>query len=42
MAKDPAALAAFDLRQDELSGALSRLMVVSERYPAPKANAAGQ
>lgn len=40
MAKDPAALAAFDQRQGELSGALSRLMVVSERYPELKANEA--
>ncbi|KML19827.1 MULTISPECIES: LemA family protein [Burkholderia] len=38
MAKDPAALAAFDQRQGELSGALSRLMVVSERYPELKAD----
>lgn len=38
MAKDPAALKAFDERQGELSGALSRLMVVSERYPDLKAD----
>ncbi|KML60487.1 LemA [Burkholderia cepacia] len=38
MAKEPAALAAFDRRQGELSGALSRLMMVSERYPDLKAD----
>jgi LemA protein len=38
MAKDPAALSAFDQRQSGLSGALSRLMVVSERYPELKAD----
>ncbi|MBN3787048.1 LemA family protein [Burkholderia sp. Ac-20353] len=40
MAKDPDALAAFDRRQGELSGALSRLMVVSEQYPQLKADTA--
>ncbi|OJA64495.1 hypothetical protein BGV68_01425 [Burkholderia ubonensis] len=38
MAKDPAALAAFDQHQGELSAALSRLMVVSEKYPELKAD----
>ncbi len=36
--KDPAALAKFQAAQGELGGALSRLMVVSERYPDLKAN----
>ena len=35
---DPAALQKFQAAQGELSGALSRLMVVSERYPDLKAN----
>ena len=35
---DPAALAKFQAEQGELGGALSRLMVVSERYPDLKAN----
>ena len=35
---DPAALAKFQAAQGELGGALSRLMVVSERYPDLKAN----
>lgn len=36
---DPAALSKFQQAQDALSGALSRLLVVSERYPDLKANA---
>ena len=36
--KDPAALAKFQAAQGELGSALSRLMVVSERYPDLKAN----
>ena len=39
---DPAAFAKFQQAQGELSGALSRLMVVSERYPNLKANQAFQ
>ena len=35
---DPAAFNRFQQAQGELSGALSRLMVVSERYPDLKAN----
>ncbi len=35
---DPAAMQRFQAAQGELSGALSRLMVVSERYPDLKAN----
>jgi len=35
---DPAALQKFQAAQGELSSALSRLMVVSERYPDLKAN----
>jgi len=35
---DPAAFARFQQAQDSLSGALSRLMVVVERYPDIKAN----
>lgn len=35
---DPQALAKFQQNQSELSGALSRLMVVAERYPDLKAN----
>ncbi len=35
---DPAALARFQAAQGELSGALSRLLVVAERYPDLKAN----
>ena len=35
---DPNAFAAFQQSQDQLSGALSRLMVVVERYPDLKAN----
>jgi LemA protein len=37
-AADPAKLAAFQQAQGELSGALSRLLVVSEDYPDLKAN----
>ncbi|MGH8029155.1 MAG: LemA family protein [Arenimonas sp.] len=37
-ATDPAKLAAFQKAQGELSGALSRLLVVSENYPDLKAN----
>src|SRR5690242_639383 len=36
---DPAKLAEFDKAQSQLSGALSRLLVVVERYPELKANA---
>jgi LemA protein len=36
---DPAAFAKFQQAQDALSGALSRLLVVVERYPELKANA---
>ena len=35
---DPAAFSKFQAAQGELSGALSRLMVVSEQYPSLKAN----
>jgi LemA protein len=35
---DPAAFARFQAAQDSLSSALSRLMVVVERYPELKAN----
>jgi LemA protein len=35
---DPAKLQQFDQAQSQLSGALSRLMVVSERYPDLKSN----
>jgi LemA protein len=35
---DPAAFARFQAAQESLSGALSRLMVVVERYPELKAN----
>ena len=34
---DPAALQKYQQAQEQLSGALSRLMVVVERYPDPKA-----
>jgi LemA protein len=37
-ANDPAKLAQFQAAQGELSGALSRLLVVSENYPQLKAN----
>lgn len=36
---DPAALQRFQQTQDQLSGALSRLLVTVERYPEIKANA---
>jgi LemA protein len=36
---DPAAFARFEQAQSQLSGALSRLMVVVEQYPELKANA---
>lgn len=36
---DPATLAQFQQAQDSLSGALSRLLVVAERYPDLKASA---
>jgi LemA protein len=35
---DPAKMAAFEKAQDQLKGALSRLMVVQEQYPDLKAN----
>src|SRR5688500_3384345 len=35
---DPAAFAKWQAAQDQLSGALSRLLVVVERYPELKAN----
>ena len=38
LARDPAALQKFQAAQGELSSALSRLMVVSERYPQLQAN----
>lgn len=38
LARDPAALQQFQAAQGELSGALSRLLVVSENYPNLKAN----
>jgi LemA protein len=37
---DPKKLAAFEAAQSKLSGALSRLLVVSENYPDLKASAA--
>src|SRR4249920_662769 len=37
-ANDPAKLAQFQAAQSELSGALGRLLVVSENYPNLKAN----
>lgn len=39
MLDDPGALAKFQAAQGELSGALSRLLVVSENYPQLKADA---
>ncbi len=42
LVNDPAAFAKFQAAQGELSGALSRLMVVSEQYPNLKANQAFQ
>ena len=38
MVRDPAAMAQFQQAQDQLSGALSRLLVVSERYPELRSN----
>jgi LemA protein len=38
LVNDPAALAKFEAAQGELSGALSRLMVVSENYPNLKSD----
>lgn len=38
LANDPEALKKFQAAQGELSGALSRLMVVAERYPELQAN----
>ena len=38
LANDPAALAKFEQAQGELGGALSRLLVVVEKYPDLKAN----
>jgi LemA protein len=38
LANDPAALAKFQAAQGQLTGALSRLMVVSENYPQLKAD----
>lgn len=40
MVNDPAAMAKFQAAQGEVSSALSRLMVVVERYPDLKANKA--
>ena len=40
MVNDPAAMVKFQAAQGEVSSALSRLMVVVERYPDLKANAA--
>ena len=42
LARDPQALQKFQAAQGELSGALSRLLVVSENYPNLKANQAFQ
>ena len=42
LVNDPAAFAKFQQAQGELTGALSRLMVVAEQYPQLKANAAFQ
>jgi LemA protein len=39
LVNDPAAFAKFEAAQRELSGALSRLLVVVEKYPDLKANA---
>lgn len=39
LVNDPAALARFQAAQGELSGALSRLLVVSENYPQLKSDA---
>lgn len=40
LANDPAALEKFQAAQSELTGALSRLLVVAENYPQLKADAA--
>ena len=42
LVNNPEAFAKFQAAQGELTGALSRLMVVSEQYPSLKANAAFQ
>ena len=42
LVNDPEAFAKFQKAQGELTGALSRLMVVAEQYPQLKANAAFQ
>ena len=42
LVNDPAAFQKFQEAQGQLTGALSRLMVVSEQYPSLKANAAFQ
>ncbi len=42
LVNDPNAFAKFQAAQGELTGALSRLMVVAEQYPNLKANAAFQ
>jgi LemA protein len=42
LVNNPEAFAKFQAAQGELTGALSRLMVVSEQYPNLKANAAFQ
>ena len=42
LVNDPAAFEKFQKAQGELTGALSRLMVVAEQYPQLKANAAFQ
>jgi LemA protein len=42
LVKDPVAMQKFQEAQSQLSGALSRLMVVSENYPNLKANAGFQ
>ena len=42
LVNDPAAFEKFQKAQGELTGALSRLMVVSEQYPSLKANQAFQ
>ena len=42
LVNDPAAFEKFQAAQGQLTGALSRLMVVAEQYPNLKANAAFQ
>ena len=42
LVNDPAAFEKFQAAQGQLTGALSRLMVVAEQYPNQKANAAFQ